>query len=90
MGSKGAIIVDKDKAYKANGLQVPVKGTVGAGDSMVAGVVFRMQKGYGLDGLLRSGVASATASIVKDGTQLCNAEGHRRYFEMVKVKSINL
>ncbi len=90
LGAKGAIIVDKDRAYKANGLKVSVRGTVGAGDSMVAGIVVGMKKGFGLDDLLRSGVASATASIVKEGTQLCDAEGYEMYFEMVEVKSIKV
>ena len=90
LGAKGAIIVDKEKAYKASGLRVSVKGTVGAGDSMVAGVVFGLSRGYGLDDLLRSGIASATASIVKEGTELCDLEGYNKYFPMVEISPINI
>ena len=34
LGDKGAMYITKDKAYKVPGLKVPVKSTVGAGDSM--------------------------------------------------------
>lgn len=89
LGSDGAVIVDDKKAYRAHGLKVQVKGTVGAGDSMVAGIVFGLSKGYGIDDLLRSGVASATSSIVKEGTELCDLEGYNKYFPMVTIESLN-
>ncbi|HEY8499796.1 MAG TPA: 1-phosphofructokinase family hexose kinase [Clostridia bacterium] len=90
MGPEGAIIVDDNSAYRAEGLKVNVKGTVGAGDSMVAGIVYGIDHGYGLDGLLRSGIASATASIVKKGTELCDLEAYNKFFPAVKIRPIKI
>ena len=90
LGADGAMIIDDKKAYRANGLKVQVKGTVGAGDSMVAGIVFGQSKGYGIDDLIRSGVASATSSIVKEGTELCDLQGYNKYFPMVTVQKLNV
>ena len=68
LGAEGAIILDDKNAFRAKPMKVDVKGTVGAGDSMVAGIVYALDKGYDLDYLLRSGTAAAISSIVKEGT----------------------
>ncbi len=88
LGADGAIIVDENKAFYASGLKVQVKGTVGAGDSMVAGIVYGMNKGMQLKDLLRSGVACATSSIAKEGTELCDNAGYQEYFKLVKIREI--
>ncbi|NLG88152.1 MAG: 1-phosphofructokinase family hexose kinase [Clostridiaceae bacterium] len=90
IGPEGAVIVDDNSAYRAEGIKVDVKGTVGAGDSMVAGIVYGIDRGYELDGLLRSAVASATASIVKEGTELCDLEGYNKFFPIVDIRPIKI
>jgi 1-phosphofructokinase len=71
MGGEGAMIVDKDAAYFAPALDVEVKGLQGAGDSLVAGLCKGMAEKLGLDGMLRCGVAAASASLTREGTLLC-------------------
>ena len=39
MGAEGSILVTKDEAYKAEPVDIDVKNTVGAGDSMVGGFI---------------------------------------------------
>jgi 6-phosphofructokinase 2 len=50
--------------------QVKRKSTVGAGDSMVAGMVWALQKGLDADEMVRYGIACGTAATLQPGTQL--------------------
>lgn len=90
LGVRGAIIIDEKSCYEAKSLKVDVKGTVGAGDSMVAGIVYGISQGYSLDDLLKSGIAAATSSIVKEGTKLCDINGYNKYLDMIKVNKVVL
>lgn len=53
LGSKGAILYDKDKFYSNPGYPIKVKDTVGAGDSFLAGLTHQLLRGstsqYALD-----------------------------------------
>jgi len=48
-----------------------VKSTVGAGDSMVAGMILGIHRGMSLADSLRFGVACGTAATINPGTELC-------------------
>jgi 6-phosphofructokinase 2 len=47
-----------------------VKSTVGAGDSMLAGVVFALSSGKALKDVMKWGVACGTATTMNEGTGL--------------------
>ncbi|MDL2238500.1 1-phosphofructokinase family hexose kinase [Christensenellaceae bacterium OttesenSCG-928-K19] len=83
MGENGALLCNKDACYYANPLQVDVLSTVGAGDSMVAGIVANIDEP--VDAALRAGVAAATGSLVREGTSLCTKELFDRYSSLVKI-----
>jgi 6-phosphofructokinase 2 len=72
MGVSGAILVTKDIVHKVSSPIVKIKSTVGAGDSMVAGIVLSLAKGSNLKDALEYGVACGTAATMSPGTQLCN------------------
>ncbi|NLX69731.1 MAG: 1-phosphofructokinase [Clostridiales bacterium] len=88
MGSQGAIIVDENEAYYAHPVEVEVKGTAGAGDSMVAGFCVAIQEGTGLKEMLRYGMAAATASVMREGTLLCTREGFESILPRVEIEKI--
>lgn len=71
LGANGAILVTKEKTYKANAPKVEVKSTIGAGDSMVAGIVFALSNGESLERSLQYGVACGTAATMNTGSELC-------------------
>jgi 6-phosphofructokinase 2 len=48
------------------------KSTVGAGDSMVAGIVFYLSQGKSLPEAVKYGVACGTAATMNPGTELCS------------------
>lgn len=72
LGKNGAMLVTKDATYNALPPEVERKSTVGAGDSMVAGIIYSLSKGMDLKNALQYGVACGTAATMNSGTELCN------------------
>ena len=84
MGKDGAILVTKDEDYYLAAPDVVVKSTVGAGDSMVAGMVLAVSKGWQMKDVLRYGISCGTAATINSGTALCKKEDVERIFEEMK------
>jgi 6-phosphofructokinase 2 len=85
MGAAGALLVTKDFVQRFIAPPVKVKTTVGAGDSMVAGIVLYLSKDNDIKEAVRFGIASGTAATLNEGTQLCRLEdAERLYKEMQK------
>lgn len=71
LGAGGALLVTATETFKAVPPEVNRKSTVGAGDSMVAGMVYSLSAGKNLEQALRYGVACGTAATMNPGTELC-------------------
>ncbi len=69
LGCDGALFVSGEGIYHARGLQVPVRSTVGAGDSMVAAMVYSREKDFSRIDTIRLAVAMGAASVMQDGSQ---------------------
>ena len=67
MGAGGALLVTKDAVYGAQAPQGKVIGTVGAGDSMVAGFLSEFSKKLDLCKALSMGVAAGSATAFSPG-----------------------
>ncbi|MCM8901700.1 1-phosphofructokinase [Caldicoprobacter algeriensis] len=89
MGSRGAMIIDENETYYAHPIAVEVKGTAGAGDSMVAGFCLALKEGAGLEDMLRYGVAAATASVMREGTLLCTRDGFESMLPRVEIEKVS-
>jgi 6-phosphofructokinase 2 len=85
MGALGAMLITKESTYRAEAPIVKRKTTVGAGDSMVAGVTFFISKGKSLYEALQYGVACGTAATLNAGTSLCKKEDVERLFTQIKI-----
>ena len=72
MGPYGAYLVTKELAIKITPPVLAVKSTVGAGDSMVAGIVLSLANNKSLTEAVRYGVACGSAATINYGTQLCS------------------
>jgi 6-phosphofructokinase 2 len=83
MGSSGAMLITKDESYMVTAPPVKRQSTVGAGDSMVAGVVVSLSKGKSLKEAIHYGVACGTAATINPGTELCKAEDVKKLYEQV-------
>lgn len=74
MGEAGAMLITQSDVFRAVPPAVEKHSTVGAGDSMVAGMVLAISRGRSLSEALRYGVACGTAATMNPGTELCRAE----------------
>jgi 6-phosphofructokinase 2 len=81
LGARGAMVVTKDRIEYVVPPTVKQNSTVGAGDSMVAGMVLSMSRGDGLGDAVKWGVAAGTAATMTPGTELCRKEDVEKIFE---------
>lgn len=83
MGPEGAWLVAKDEKHFAVAPKVEKKSTVGAGDSMVAGITFMLQQNRSLKEAIAFGVACGSAATMNEGTQLFKNEDAHRLFAQI-------
>ncbi|MFN3752669.1 1-phosphofructokinase family hexose kinase [Flavobacterium sp.] len=81
LGENGAILVSKDQTEFIAAPKVTKKSTVGAGDSMVGGMVWALSQNKTLKEVLQWGVACGTAATMNEGTQLFKKEDVEKLFE---------
>lgn len=86
LGPQGAALVTKDSYDYVPAPHVAKKSTVGAGDSMVGGMVWALSQNKNLKEVLRWGVACGSAATMNEGTQLFKKEDAQRLFEWLKEK----
>jgi 6-phosphofructokinase 2 len=84
LGAKGALLVTKEKVFRAEPPPIKPKSTVGAGDSMVAGMVYTLAQGWPLADVLKYGVASGTATTMSPGSELCKKEDIEKIFSWLQ------
>jgi len=85
LGADGAVMVSYDGVYFAPALDIPVRGVQGAGDSMVAGLAIGLLKGESPKKMLKSAVALAAASLIREGSLMGTAEGFREMLDRVSL-----
>ncbi len=88
MGSDGAMLVSGDEAWYAPCVPVTVRSTVGAGDSMVVGLLCGILQGAPLSETLRMGAAAGTAAVVTEGTELFDRKGFDEMLPRVRVERL--
>lgn len=86
LGGDGALFVNADGVFWAEGLKVEVKSTVGAGDSMVAAMAFGQARKLEREKMLRLAIAMGAASVMQSGTQSPEADLVWELAEQVKIK----
>ncbi len=83
MGPSGAIVVTKDEYERITAPEVKKLSTVGAGDSMVGGMVWMLEQGKSIEAMARFGVACGTAATMNSGTQLFKKEDVFNLYEWI-------
>lgn len=84
MGADGAMLVNKEITEIITAPLVTKKSTVGAGDSMVAGLVYYLSRGQNILEAVKYGVACGTAATMNHGTELCNAKDVEALYNSIK------
>ena len=81
MGPKGALMVTENGTEHISAPIVRPDSTIGAGDSMVAGMVLSLSQGKSFGEMVRYGVACGTAATMTPGTELCRKEDVDKLFK---------
>lgn len=88
MGAAGAMLVTMTEAIQITPPQVERISTVGAGDSLVAGMVWGLQKKYTPGDAARFGVACGTAATLRPGTLLCTLKDAETLYKETKAMAV--
>jgi 6-phosphofructokinase 2 len=83
LGPSGAILVTKEGYEHIPAPIVKKQSTVGAGDSMVAGITWMISQGKSWKEAVRFGVACGTASTMNAGTQLFDPEKVKNIYHWI-------
>jgi 6-phosphofructokinase 2 len=90
LGDQGGLLVSPNNSFYAKALSVPVNTTVGAGDSMVAGMV----AGFNLDDqpetALRYGIACGAGTVMHAGTELFQGDELAGFRQQVTIQRLDI
>lgn len=90
MADEGAILVDADNSYYAPAPKVRVRCTVGAGDTMLAGMISSYADGLSSSEVLRLGLACASASVAHHGIEMFDRNEVDGLLEKIEVKPLSI
>ena len=89
-GARGALVVTKKEAFKFESPEVEVRSKVGAGDSLIGGLLVSLEKGLSLKESARYAAAAGTAAVITEGTKLCLRDDVDKMVDSIKVKSLDV
>ncbi|MDH5357966.1 MAG: 1-phosphofructokinase family hexose kinase [Gammaproteobacteria bacterium] len=90
LGDQGAVLVSPDNSYYAQALDVPVNTTVGAGDSMVAGLIAGFSLGNNAEHALRYGIACGAGTVMHPGTELFSGHELAEFRQRVVIETLDI
>lgn len=88
MGKDGALWVDREKAFHAKALTVPVRSTVGAGDAMVAALAVALHEGIEPENAMRLATITSAASVMVEGSACGDPNAMLEMMETVEIVQI--
>ena len=83
LGPGGAIITTAEHSEHIRSPTVPIRSKVGAGDSMVGGIVQGLAEGRPTADAARFGIAAGAATVMSEGTRLCRREDVERLYQQM-------
>ncbi len=88
LGAKGALLATQNQMEHIAAPTVHQKSTIGAGDSMVAGMILSLTQGKSYTEMVRYGVACGTAATIHPGTQLCKKEDVDKLYKWISSQNV--
>lgn len=85
MGGAGAIFVSADKTYRIHSPKAEVVSTVGAGDSVVAALVYALDQGKSTEEAIRLSMATGPATVMQPGTKPADPADIERFYDKVEI-----
>jgi 1-phosphofructokinase family hexose kinase len=88
LGKEGAVLVHDGKAWLAASPEIIAANPIGAGDSMVAGVVWGLSQGDSMQEALCKGIACGAATASQKGTSVGSLDQVNQLLAEVQLKEI--
>lgn len=88
MGAKGVVGISKEGNYHVIPPKINVRSSTGAGDSLVAGIIFALSENTPFEDALALGVACGTSSSLNPRSDLCNLNDINMIKKEVFIKNI--
>lgn len=88
LGHRGALLAARNATLRAPAIPVKIASTVGAGDSFLAAMVWRLARGAAIEEAFRYSVAGGTAALLAPGTSLAHKDDTERLAHMVDLQSL--
>ena len=82
LGGRGSLLVTATEIARFPAIPVNARSTVGAGDSMLAGILVGLVRGQPLLNAVQFGMAAGAAALLGSGTQLCRRADVERLYEI--------
>jgi len=89
LGKKGAVLQLDDESWLVRSPKIKEKNPIGAGDSMVGGLVWGLSQGYSLKESLGWGAASGAASASMSGTDVGSRALIEELFQQVQYEPLS-
>jgi 6-phosphofructokinase 2 len=83
LGADGALLATKEGCRRFPAARVAALSSIGAGDSMLAGMLVSLVRGWPLADALRFGIAAGAAALLRPGTELCRREDTERLYRQL-------
>jgi len=90
LAEKGAILTTPNNSYYCNSPKIKVNSTVGAGDSMVAGLAYAFSQNQPPEQALKFAVACGAGTAIQAGTQLFNTDDLESLSTQISIKTLNI
>ncbi len=88
LGAEGALLITRDRVWRAQALPVKAASTVGAGDSFLGGLIWSLVSGHDLKQAFRYANAAGTAALLAPGTALSHWDDTARLYRQVRVETV--
>lgn len=74
LGQGGALLAGAETTLRLPAIHVPVQSAVGAGDSFLAALIWKLSQGETIEEAFRFGMAAGAAAAITPGTELCHLD----------------
>ncbi len=89
MGKEGASFFDRAHSLKCDPMDVPVLSTVGAGDAMVAGLAYSIDKNLEFEEMIKLSMATSNGAVTTHGTKPPSKELVEQLKPLARISLIN-
>lgn len=83
MGAAGALLATAHGFERIRAPTVNIQSKIGAGDSMVAGIVLALARGKSVPEAVRFGIAAGASAVSTPGTELCRRDETEKLYQQI-------